>query len=710
MTPLGLQSDHFLKTFPRLAGVLAAALVFGVVLYLDHAKNLQHRESVKAITLQQLATLRANAEIAINKRVHLVRGIRAHVSSHPEITQAEFALFAEALMQESDGIRSFSLVKDNVISDVYPWEGNEGAIGLDLMKHPKQREAALLAIQTGQLWLDGPIQLVQGGEAFITRAPVYRLKNRDDSSNGYWGMVSILIDKDILLSDILRNQPPELEIAIRGHDRNYQAEAQYFHGDPAIESQTPLELEISLPTGAWHLVGIPKGGWPKRAPTSRLLLAVGASISCVVGFLIFAILRSNSELTRTRRVALSASSAKSEFLANMSHEIRTPMSAILGYVDILKNDEEYITSSEKRNEGLTTIQKNGEHLLSIINDILDLSKIEAGKMTVESIPCSPSELLDEIASLMRVRVEAKALKLQIESDGLIPESIHSDPTRLRQILVNLVGNSIKFTEDGTIHVRVRYRSDSPDRLEFEVSDRGIGMTPQQQKELFRPFVQANTSTTRHYGGTGLGLSICQRLTKILGGGIEVAQSELGEGTTLRFWIHPGPMDSAKFISLKASGSKPVRSATGNEVSSDLPSLSGCRILLAEDSPYNQRLFSFLLTKAGAETTIVENGQLAVEAALAASQTPTPFHLILMDMQMPVWDGYKATAQLRSQGYQGPIVALTAHSMSSDRDKCLQAGCDDFLNKPVDRQELLYTVRQFTPEHSPAPAELVGQET
>lgn len=395
-----------------------------------------------------------------------------------------------------------------------------------------------------------------------------------------------------------------------------------------------------------------------------------------------------------------ANQAKSEFLANMSHEIRTPMTAILGYTDLLLEEGDITKAPRHRVEALHTIQRNGEHLLALINDILDLSKIEVGKIGVESITCSPRQLLLEVESLMRLRAQARNLALIVEAADGLPATIESDPTRLRQILVNLVGNAIKFTECGSVTIAARFVPGDQPQLLIDVSDTGTGMTPEQVQKLFRPFTQADTSTTRRFGGTGLGLTISKRLAQMLGGDVSIVCSAPGVGTTFRLTL-----DIAGAVETEVADEPAPRRDTETLRNAILPQPAaeratlpaGFRILLAEDGPDNQRLISFVLRKAGAEVVVVDNGQLAVDQALAAFRRGEPFDLILMDMQMPLMDGYAATALLREKGYSLPIIALTAHAMSGDREKCLAVGCSDYATKPLDRQRLLAQVAAFAPQ-------------
>ena len=394
-------------------------------------------------------------------------------------------------------------------------------------------------------------------------------------------------------------------------------------------------------------------------------------------------LEAKSEVERRFAAADAANRAKSEFLANMSHEIRTPMTAIQGYADLLLDSE--LTVSDRLSH-VQTIRRNSDHLLSILNDVLDLSKIEAGKMTVESVDCSPAQILVDVASLMRVRATDKGIGLDLEYQTPIPTLIKSDPTRLRQILLNLVGNAIKFTSSGGVRVLVRCSDPASGRLTFEVADTGLGMTREQLSRLFQPFTQADSSTTRRFGGTGLGLVICQRLAAMLSGEI-VVESLQSRGTSFTLSIETGSLKGVPMIAdLREAGL--AASPAGATI--ERATVSGA-VLLAEDGLDNQLLIATHLRKAGLRVTIVENGRLAVDQAMAALGAGTPFDVILMDMQMPELDGYGATAQLRNRGYSGPIVALTAHAMAGDRDRCLAAGCDDYLTKPIDRSKLIATV-------------------
>jgi len=405
----------------------------------------------------------------------------------------------------------------------------------------------------------------------------------------------------------------------------------------------------------------------------------------------------NDALLEAKEAAEASSIAKTRFLANVSHEIRTPLTAILGYADFLLEPDQ---TPDQRTECVQIIRRNGDNLLQIVNDILDLSKIEAGRLTIDKMPFSPLQVAQDVVSLLVVRANEKKLSLQIEGDGVVPAAVMSDPARLRQILINLVGNAIKFTEHGGIRIVIgaaKGSSSSESMLRFDVIDTGIGISPELATRLFQPFAQADDTATRRRGGTGLGLSISRRLAEALGGSLTL-ESEPGKGSRFRATIacetipaDASPRPQANEIH-SPNAATPLRPARF-----DMP----CRILLAEDTPDIQRLVAAMLRKAGADVQVIGDGRSAVETALGGD-----FDVVLMDMQLPEMDGQTATRALRAAKYDRPVIALTAHSMSAERDTCLQAGCNDFVTKPVRRDELVAAITaqmRKQPAHSLATA-------
>lgn len=388
--------------------------------------------------------------------------------------------------------------------------------------------------------------------------------------------------------------------------------------------------------------------------------------------------RVEQSLKAAKEEADAANRAKSNFLASMSHELRTPLTGILGFADLMIDGA---TDEQRRQEYLRTIRDSGKHLLDLINDILDLSKIEANRFTVERAACPPHVVLNEVVSIMRAEAQSKGLNLRCRWASPVPSVVETDGARLRQILLNLIGNAIKFTQHGMIEVVARVApSANRHNLLIDVTDTGIGIAEDKLQCIFEPFVQADSSVTRRFGGTGLGLTICSRMARMLGGDITV-KSQLGVGSTFTVCLDAGDLREVAMIesppadSVSAGKSLP---RAGNTVQ-----FSDCRVLLVEDGETNRKFITTILERTGVQISTAENGEVGVAMA-----TRNHFDLILMDMQMPVLDGYAATRKLRNLGYTMPIVALTAHAMAGDKQKCLDAGCTHYVSKPIEIASLM----------------------
>ncbi|MDR3196603.1 MAG: response regulator [Planctomycetaceae bacterium] len=461
------------------------------------------------------------------------------------------------------------------------------------------------------------------------------------------------------------------------------------------------------------------------------------------------------ELRKSKELAEADATKKTRFLANMSHEIRTPMTAILGFTEILLRD--YLTPPPNKNNDtnktknpsasesslntlehckniVQTIQNNAEFLLSILNDILDFSKLEAGMMKAENIAVPLQPFLRELAMLYSIQTRAKHLAFSIKPLTPLPKFVNTDPVRLKQILMNLVGNAVKFTQHGEITISIawidadtqipsdKYQQEKNGKTEgslfFSVKDTGVGISQEVLSTLFVPFQQANTETTRHFGGSGLGLVISKRLIRLLGGEM-VVKSREGFGSTFTVVLPQQFDNDTQFETLSAFESFPEdfknknavaetpdwsisksdsNSGSGSDSNSvtltPANSLAGRRILLAEDSQDSRRLFSWIMKKAGAEVAETENGQAAVEIVEKNIENTSPFDIILMDMEMPVMDGYTATRRLREMGYTNPIIALTAHALSEEHRKCLDAGCNGYIVKPILRDALITAILKY----------------
>ena len=394
-----------------------------------------------------------------------------------------------------------------------------------------------------------------------------------------------------------------------------------------------------------------------------------------------ALVEKQQELLAAKDVAESASKAKTAFLANMSHEIRTPLASVLGFSELLANPA---ISSEERSQFVTTIKRNGELLANIIADVLEISKVEAGKIDIEKRMFPLADIIPDLTSTLSLRAQEKGLQLNVSFRSPLPAMVETDPLRLRQILINIVGNAIKFTSKGSVDVRVMTLKETH-MLAFVISDTGPGIDHDAAKNLFEPFSQGDPSIKRQFGGTGLGLALSRSLAKLLGGDVVLSASVPGVGSTFTVTIDPG---NVEFVSV-ATAKSPVERGPGVKpawVDAGTKALDGVTVLLVEDTADVQFLLSIYLRGVGATVDAVNNGREAL-AKVAARD----YDIVLMDLQMPIMDGYEATLELRKSGFNRPIFALTAHASQDERDRCLPGGFTDHLTKPVNREALITSI-------------------
>lgn len=454
-----------------------------------------------------------------------------------------------------------------------------------------------------------------------------------------------------------------------------------FQLEECLGKQEPWsDLPIILMTGA---NSFRSSVWIKRLgnvsilerPFSRTTLNTAVEVALRARRKQYEVHRLLNAVEKAKVSAERANLAKSQFLANMSHEIRTPIGAIMGFVDLLNNPRNSLQESSHYRE---IIERNSRQLLHLIDDILDLSKVEAGKLTIEQLRFTLTDLCGDIASLMNFKASEKGIGFFFNARSQLPEKVIGDPTRLRQILSNVIGNAIKFTEKGKVEVSVEYKDPF---LRFYVTDTGIGLTEQQTERLFKPFAQADTSTTRKFGGTGLGLVLSRRLAEAMGGKLELEHSIPEQGSTFLIEVKAVAADQAAVTENKSLLLPKDSGARGN--------LHGLRVLLVEDSPDNQVLINAYLKNSGAIITSANNGEEGVQHALNEA-----FDVVLMDIQMPIMDGHAATRKLRAARYDRPIVALTAHAMKEERLRCFESGFTDFITKPIQPAKLIEILGRY----------------
>ena len=383
--------------------------------------------------------------------------------------------------------------------------------------------------------------------------------------------------------------------------------------------------------------------------------------------------KSAEQMALLNEKANDANRAKSAFLANISHELRTPLGAMLGFAELALET----TSQEEKADYVQTILRNGKELLRIVDEVLDISKAESNSIEIEKVRFSLSDFLKDIGHLMEVRAKQKNLNLKFVSQGNLPTFIYSDPYRLRQILLNVIGNAIKFTEQGTVTAETVQEGDL---VKFTVTDTGIGIDSVQAEKLFRPFAQADDSTTRKFGGTGLGLYLSRRLARLLGGDVKILQSTAGQGSRFEvsvcMHLDEALGQSHEHLGLLIGSQGTPATATKG------------KILVVDDSIDNQQLIAAYLRTSGVEYALASRGAQAVDMA------DNSYSAILMDIQMPEMDGFEALKKIREKGVKIPVIALTAHAMKGDRELCVQAGFDDYLSKPISRFSLNECLNRF----------------
>lgn len=623
---------------------------------------------------------------------HFVHSARAAGSPDFRVRSHRFA------DRETDGEPSY------VVRYSEPESRNVGSLGVDLATYSVNKAVYDSAAHDGVIRMTAGISLAQVDaqrEGLVAALPLLR---HNESPQRHFGWVAIVVVLDDFFASARTTEWDGflLDVRLEQGARTYAIHSVRpgEHGTEASKARPELARERSTEVfgQTLRLVAVPANDNLIRPDMTEanIVLLVGGMATALITTMAWSATRTRHralaiarQMTESLRMseqrqreladrADTANRAKSEFLANMSHEIRTPMTAILGYADLLEGPDPDPAAGQ---EAIRAIRRSGRHLLTIINDVLDLSKIESGRLEVVEDLCDLCSLVEDVTGSLRSQAERKGLGLTARIVNTVPDRVLTDTHRVRQILINLVGNAIKFTEQGGVELAVSYRLG---RLQIEVRDTGIGVAADKLDAIFRPFEQADNSASRRHEGTGLGLTISRRLAQLLGGDIR-ARSALGQGSVFTLEIATTPAPGASSIREFRHAPPANKPATAGAVAT----LRG-RVLLAEDGPDNQKLITFILRRAGLEVDVVSNGREAVDRIEAGEQ----YDLLVSDMQMPEMDGYAATEHLRANGHTLPILALTAHAMEGDRERCLQAGCDDYETKPIDRASLLAKIERM----------------
>ena len=684
-----------LKKFARRDVILPAVvflLTFVVALFSLRLLSLNQEkdERLRAVYAAESTISRVSSQL--NRYLAESDFIKKYIESGRVLREEEFAVISSNMQDGSSVIKTHELAKDGVVSQVYPVAGNEAAIGLDMLHNPARKKEANLAKNSGMYTIAGPFELVQGGTGALLFDPIYTYSEKGERS--FWGFSILVLQWDDFIEEV------ELD---KMEDAGYRY--QIWKKDPytgekivIAESEedfpgNALEVACSVPNDTWYFEIIPKAGW-----FSDQQLLLGIVIATIIGMMAaYACwelmnrhqkdLQHEAALEKSAQEARAANEAKTRFLFNMSHDIRTPMNAIIGFSELL---EKHIDEKDKVLDYTEKIRSSSAFLLSLINYVLEMARIESGKVTLEETAVEAGSIFESCVVMVQPELERKHQTMTVEKHTPNPY-LYMDTSRILEVILNLVSNAIKYTGDGG-HIRCAIRQLPSDRegwcvQELSVADNGIGMSEEFQQHIFEAFARERSSTVSGVAGSGLGMGIVKKLVDLMNGSIDI-QSKLGEGSTFTVYI---PCRLAR-----QEDAVPKRAAERV----DKTGLAGRRILLAEDNDLNAEITAELMGEEGLLVDRAENGAHCLE--MLEKAPAGMYDAILMDVQMPVLDGYEATQKIRrlTDPWRAniPIIAITANAFAEDRQRALEVGMDDHVAKPIDMAKLIPVLQKQLHKH------------
>ena len=658
-------------------------LVFGCTFLVN--QNQQRREKLKAAYTAESTISRI--EVQLNRYLAESDLVKKSIEEGLTISDKQFATLSRLMQDEDDIIKVHEIAKDGIVSQIYPMEGNEDVIGLNMIENPERKKEARLARDSGEYTIAGPFELVQGGNGVLLFDPVYRTD--DKGCKKFWGFSILVMDWQKFIKkmelDQLENAGYHYQIWKKGTDDEKIVIAQC---DNLQETDT-LEVACTVPNDTWYFEIVPENGWVTMTQKLwGLFISVMTALIVMIIYLQFKMRRyrdalHEKELEKAVLEAKNANEAKTRFLFNMSHDIRTPMNAIIGFSELL---EKHIDEKDKAIDYLGKIKSSSNFLLSLINYVLEMARIESGKLALKKEVGCVTELIESLTDVFEPGVKKKFITYSCEID-IQHKYVIGDETKVREIFINIIGNSVKYTpEGGKISVSVKeepFEKENYIAYRIIVEDNGIGMSKEYLPHIFEEFSREHTSTESKVTGTGLGLPIVKSLIDMMGGTIEV-ESQLGCGTKMNV-VLPFELASEKQILEEKQKEK--------EKISD--SILGKRVLLAEDNELNAEIAMTVLKENGLKAERAANGKQCME--MLKKMPEDYYDMILMDIQMPEMDGYEATKRIRNLDDARadiPIVAMTANAFEEDRQKALESGMNAHVSKPVDMNMLFKVMTQI----------------